>query len=70
MVYDRNRVYCWRYLGLTGIERPVYDIAISFGCPRSLRPAEMGNPGLYQIVGQQELADRDFAKAEELGYNP
>jgi Flp pilus assembly protein TadD len=29
------------------------------------------NRGLaYRNQGQQELADRDFAKAEELGYNP
>ncbi len=26
-------LFCWRYLGLTGIERPAYDVAISFGLP-------------------------------------
>lgn len=24
---------CWRYRGLTGIERPAYDFAISVGLP-------------------------------------
>ena len=33
VVHDRNRVYYWRYRGLTGCERPDYDVAIS------LRPA-------------------------------
>ena len=30
VVYDGNRVCYRRYQGLTGIERPVYDVAISY----------------------------------------
>ena len=33
MAHDRNRVFCWRYQGLTAIERPMYYVGISFGLP-------------------------------------
>ena len=33
MAHDWNRVFYWRYQDLTAIERPDYDVAISFGPP-------------------------------------
>ena len=55
VVHDRNRVYYWRYRGLTGCERPDYDVAISLSCPRRLRPAEMGNPRQECLEGVDEV---------------
>ena len=61
VVHDRNRVYYWRYRGLTGCERPDYDVAISLSCPRRLRPAEMGNPSLDGQCAQDRLAQKRHA---------
>ena len=45
MVYVRNRVYYWRYRGLTSIVRQFYDIVISSGLPSQPEASRMGNPG-------------------------
>lgn len=45
MVYDRNRVYCRRYRGLTGIEGLVYDGTVLLGLPAEPEASRNGNPG-------------------------
>ena len=58
MGYDRNRVYCWRYRGLTGIERTAYDVAISFGLPS--KPEASTNEKFWFIW---EISDKHSANS-------
>ncbi len=48
--YDRNRVCCWGCRGLTGIERPDYDVVVSFGLPSKPGPSRSGKSRLIAVV--------------------
>ena len=48
-VAHRNRVFCWRYQGLTAIERPAYDVAILFGLPPKPEASRNGKSRLITL---------------------